>query len=275
MHVNGQDTVSKLKEKIFLFQGIPQQSQRLVFSGKDLQDAQTLQASAVSKDSEVALLLHRREVQIYVIALEGQRMTLECDLDDTVYSLKKGIQKKTGIPVEHMRLIFAGIELYGDLRTLRECKVTEDTMMHLLLRLRGGDGVDFNALDDKDKVVRKFVDDAPDWRCVVDGLNFEAVCKTPGCDAYQKEVWVQKGYGKFDVLQEIFEGAICPLCKKNTEDPMNIGLSNCIAEVEGKMIKPVKKSVKKIIEAEKGSLTTFKEGAKANWMTLTINVTKV
>jgi len=279
MHVNGQDTVSKLKEKIFLFQGIPQPSQRLVFSGKDLQDAQTLQASAVSKDSEVALLLHLRGGMQIFIKTPKHKYSVDVQLGDTVLSLKNRVaEKNIGLEATDIRLIYAGpsdscSRQLIDENTLRSYNIQPDSVIHLVKRMRGGfSGVRFNALDDKDKIVRKFVDDVPDWRWVVDGLNFEAVCKTPGCDAYQKKVWVQKGYGKYNVLKEIFEGSLCPMCMKFTENPTNIGFVNCVAEINGKMLEPERKVVLQTIKANDGEVTTFKEGPQANWVELQIDV---
>lgn len=133
-------------------------------------------------------------------------------------------------------------------------------------------GTPFNQLRPEDQIFRKFVSDAPKWRTVTNGLNYEAVCQNANCAAYKEKTWIQKGYGEFNVINDIFEGTVCPICKKPTEDPMNIGLTSCTAEIKGNMLKPIKLTVKKNIEAPPDGVTTFKVGEEALWATLTINV---
>ena len=57
----------------------------------------------------------------------------------------------------------------------------------------------FNALNNQEKLIRNFVSSAPKWRIVVEGLNLEAKCKKSGCAAFGKMVWVQKGFGRFEI----------------------------------------------------------------------------
>lgn len=136
-------------------------------------------------------------------------------------------------------------------------------------------GAYFNALRPEDQIFRKFVSDAPKWRYVIAGLNYEAICKNPHCEAYKRKTWVQKGYGEFDVINDIFEGVICPMCKKPAEDPINAGLLSCTAEIKGKLLRPEKKVVSNTIVAGDGGVTTFKEDEElANWATLTISVNR-
>ncbi|EIE20343.1 polyubiquitin precursor, partial [Coccomyxa subellipsoidea C-169] len=69
---------------------------------------------------------------------------LEVEAQDTVESVKVGIQAKTGIPCFYQRLIYAGRQLQDD-RTLEQCSVESGSTLHLVLRLRGGKG-GFGAL---------------------------------------------------------------------------------------------------------------------------------
>ncbi len=144
--------------------------------------------------------------------------------------------------------------------------------MNVACSLSSGFGTPFNALSKEDQIFNKFVSDAPKWRIVTSGLNYEAVCQNSHCEAYTKKTWIQKGYGEFDVINDIFEGTVCPICRKPTQEPMNVGFLSCKAEIKGNMLKPEKKVVNRTIEAPEGGVTTFKVGEEALWAKLTVNV---
>ena len=83
------------------------------------------------------LVLSKTEMQLFVKDLKGQIFTLDMEPTDTVTDLKEKVAAKDGTPVEHQRMIFAGRQL-EDERTLAAYKITEQSTVHLVLRLRGG-----------------------------------------------------------------------------------------------------------------------------------------
>jgi len=78
------------------------------------------------------------EFRIFVKTLTGKTLEIEVSEADSVVELKQKIWDREGIPPDQQRIIFAGKQLQEG-HDLSEYGIQEDSTVHLVLRLRGGD----------------------------------------------------------------------------------------------------------------------------------------
>ena len=83
-----------------------------------------------------ALCVSASAMQIFVKTLTGKTITLEVEPSASIYNVKQLIQSREGIPPDQQKLTFNSTEL-EDGKTLEYYSIQKESILHLVLRLRG------------------------------------------------------------------------------------------------------------------------------------------
>lgn len=175
-------------------------------------------------------------VPIFIKSLTGKTLCFDCELSDTVKSLKIKIEAREDIPPYYQRLIWAGKQL-EDTRTLASYRIQGNSTLHLVLLLVGGDAAaqiigsyKFADVSNGSLLTQIKFSAAPDWRMCHRGLNIEGKCKNQDCAAYNRMVIERKSFETFNLLRD---GNIhCPMCDSDVK-PITCGFYDCVWKFDG------------------------------------------
>ncbi|XVF87677.1 hypothetical protein PTKIN_Ptkin18bG0139700 [Pterospermum kingtungense] len=143
------DTVLEIKEKIHKYQGIPVNTQTLVFNGHVLQDDKDVEFCEILQNSRIQLLVssepdkpHQPQVNINEQSSSSPSkkiqlnvntpstkasVPLEMDVNDSVSRLKEKIHEMEPVPVNRLAVQSSTGSELQDHRSLRDCEPTDNT----------------------------------------------------------------------------------------------------------------------------------------------------
>ena len=79
-------------------------------------------------------------MKILIQTLTNKKIEIFVNSNDKVKTIKDKIQEKEGIPPDQQHLVFSGNRL-GDDNFISDYNITDNSKVHLVLRLRGGHSI--------------------------------------------------------------------------------------------------------------------------------------
>mmetsp|Transcript_34374 Transcript_34374/g.60246 ORF Transcript_34374/g.60246 Transcript_34374/m.60246 type:complete len:142 (+) Transcript_34374:863-1288(+) len=125
----------------------------------------------------------------------------------------------------------------------------------------------FNSLRNMQKID---FGEAPRWRTVNPGLAWSATCRNPICEAYDKLVYCNSNFGKFNVAKEVNK-LKCPECLQTASRATNLGFFNCRWSFEGKPSGSEHERNERGV-ADTHHFCTFEDGVEIKWEWIELQV---
>ncbi len=181
-----------------------------------------------------------------IIILEehsGKKIHLSVKFNSTIFEIKKIYGKID------CSFIYEG-DILEDNKTLRYYYIEDGDIIVAKLKqqLRGGEvGAAAKGLGDPTKkgpVKFPITKDGPFYLSVSNGINLFGICKNINCNAYNKEVNSNFGYGTFDLIRDLAPDSHkcpkCPVCEFLLLKLETCGFMKCKYTYEGKKLDGLK-----------------------------------
>ncbi|CAF1642866.1 unnamed protein product, partial [Didymodactylos carnosus] len=115
--VNSHSPIENVRVEIEKSEGIPPNSQRLIFGKQQLEDGRTLSDYNIKEASTLHLvvgLCGGGSMALYVKTISGRKFAVCCGSPVSIDKIKAEIQKIEGIPTEDQRVLLGNTELNND-----------------------------------------------------------------------------------------------------------------------------------------------------------------
>jgi ubiquitin C len=141
VHVDCENTVRELKEEIYQIlmengeSGLPPREQRIIFSGKQLEDHRTLADYGILNHGTVHIVrrLLGGNLQITVKTTSGKTIILNDNRSSyTIEKIKLRIQNEGGIPRERQQTLMFNGKILKDDKTISEYKIGAGSILELI-----------------------------------------------------------------------------------------------------------------------------------------------
>ena len=179
-----------------------------------------------------------------IIILEehsGKENVLNVNLNDTIFEIKKKYGKiDCFFKYEN--------EILKNDKTLSYYDIEDGAIIYANVKPIGGEvGAAAKGLGDPTKkgpVKFPITKDGPFYLSVSNGINLFGICKNINCNAYNKEVNSNFGYGTFDLIRDLDPDSHkcpkCPVCEFSLLKLETCGFMKCKYTYEGKKLDGIK-----------------------------------
>jgi len=202
---------------------------------------------SISKDGS-SIEFKYKDIDIFLTAPDGKKVAIKINPLDTIKNFIDLCRKKTGYDkseyiADDVTLFSENLSLpisAGQHIVLDYHIENGDTFSLSLVAPTGGFGMKpltFNKLDKEGILTLNFDLNGPDYRSITQGLNLYGKCKSEGCKAFDKNIWIQKGIGTYHLSEELYESK-CPSCHQIVPavEINNLGFWDCNYKIIGKRI---------------------------------------
>lgn len=174
--------------------------------------------------------LIEKPIKLFIKTLTGKTFEINICKNYTIHGIKRAIFDIEGIPTDQQRLAFAGKQLEDEF-TVSNYNIVNESVMYLILRLRGGGGAEFIDLTKGFKKTNWSTTKQPSWRMCDKGVFYTGYCKNIKCITYNDYQCINKHYEPFDLIKDknYFK---CNECD-NFIDCISFGANNCILYING------------------------------------------
>lgn len=130
MRVTPQDTVADVKRKVQVQEGIPAESQRLIFVGQQMDDRRRLLEYRVEHENAIHVVIRQgTSYQVFVDVPPNRTHIFELEPTDLLSTIKHELEEREALPARFQRLYLGDTLLSVDDATLEECGVGPNAVL--------------------------------------------------------------------------------------------------------------------------------------------------